>query len=66
MSKTFDPKRLVPMLIKKYAEKNKRVRMETTEAFKHLLKVILKNKFLDFQNKRILRFANALFVISKF
>ncbi|CDW78481.1 protein fam179b [Stylonychia lemnae] len=45
--KQFEPKRLVPLLIKKYAEKSKRVRVETTEAFKHLLKIFRIKKFLE-------------------
>eukprot|EP00347_Sterkiella_histriomuscorum_P001308 403372533 len=45
LSKQFEPKRLVPLLIKKYAEKSKRVRIETTEAFKHLLKIFRIKRF---------------------
>ena len=46
------------MLIKKYAEKNKNVRMETTEAFKHLLKVTIIR--LSFQIFRIRGFLELL------
>ncbi len=45
--KQFEPKKLVPLLIKKYSEKSKSVRVETTEAFKHLLKVFRIKRFLE-------------------
>ena len=46
-SKQFNPKKLVPLLIKKYSEKSKQIRVETTEAFKLLLKIFRTKKFLE-------------------
>ena len=47
MSKEFEPKKLVPLLIKKYTEKSVRIRIETTDALKHLLKIFRIRRFLE-------------------
>ena len=47
LSKEFEPKKLVPLLIKKYTEKSVRIRVETTDALKHLLKIFRIRRFLS-------------------
>lgn len=41
LKRSFDARKLVPILVKKYAESGKRVRMETTAIMQSLLKVSL-------------------------
>ena len=47
LSKEFEPKKLVPLLIKKFTEKSVRIRVETTDALKHLLKIFRIRRFLE-------------------